>query len=185
MTEDQHLYRIEVALKPDCFDAAGRAARAALAAAGLADVTDVREVRVYTVGGAFDRAAAEAVAGKLLTDPVIEHFALDAPVVTDRDGLAIEVVRRPGVMDPVQASIKKGAAELGHVVDTVRTSRRFIVSGGVAPAALRAAALGIAILGPEGLATTALTNADILCRNILDALDLLLKTNRLRATLRV
>ena len=50
---------------------------------------------------------------------------------------------------------------------------------------LRAAELGIAVLGPEGLATQAPTAADLVCANVNDALDVLLLPNRLRATLRM
>jgi len=50
---------------------------------------------------------------------------------------------------------------------------------------LKQAALGIAVLGPEGLATQALQAADIVCANINDALDSLLYPNRLRASLRI
>jgi soluble P-type ATPase len=49
---------------------------------------------------------------------------------------------------------------------------------------LREARLGIAVLGPEGLATAALAEADILVRDIIEGLDLLLNTRRLVATLR-
>ena len=49
---------------------------------------------------------------------------------------------------------------------------------------LKAAALGIAVLGPEGLATSALSVADIVVPGITEALDLLLVPNRLIATLR-
>ena len=49
---------------------------------------------------------------------------------------------------------------------------------------LREAALGICILGTEGLATNALLNADIVVKDINDALDLFLKPKRLIATLR-
>jgi len=49
---------------------------------------------------------------------------------------------------------------------------------------LSAAALGIAVLGPEGLAAEALRAADVLVRRIEDALDLLLYPSRLVATLR-
>jgi soluble P-type ATPase len=49
----------------------------------------------------------------------------------------------------------------------------------------RTAKLGIAVLGPEGLATGTLSSADIVCASTTDALDLLLHPNRLRATLRV
>ena len=49
---------------------------------------------------------------------------------------------------------------------------------------LKEAALGIAILGDEGISVTALKQADIMAKNISDALDLLLKPKRLMATLR-
>jgi len=49
---------------------------------------------------------------------------------------------------------------------------------------LKEAALGIAVLGDEGLSTSAMKNADIVVKNISDALDLFLKPKRLIATLR-
>ena len=49
---------------------------------------------------------------------------------------------------------------------------------------LKEAAIGIAILGDEGISVTALKQADIMVKNIFDALDLLLKPKRLVATLR-
>lgn len=51
-------------------------------------------------------------------------------------------------------------------------------------AMLREAAIGIAVLGPEGLAIEALTSADVLVGSIADGLDLLLYPRRLIATLR-
>lgn len=51
-------------------------------------------------------------------------------------------------------------------------------------AMLHAARLGIAIIGPEGAATAALLAADIVCRSVIDALDLLLDRRALAATLR-
>jgi soluble P-type ATPase len=49
---------------------------------------------------------------------------------------------------------------------------------------LAEAALGIAVLGPEGSAQTALASADLVCPSILVALDLLLDPTALAATLR-
>lgn len=49
---------------------------------------------------------------------------------------------------------------------------------------LEAAALSIAVLGPEGCSREALMKADIVVNHINDALDLLLKPQRLVATLR-
>ena len=51
-------------------------------------------------------------------------------------------------------------------------------------AMLKAAAIGIAVLGEEGLALEALVNADIVTRDIYDALNLLEFPARLMATLR-
>jgi P-type E1-E2 ATPase len=51
-------------------------------------------------------------------------------------------------------------------------------------AMLRAAALGIAVLGPEGLASAALTAADVVVPSVTAGLDLLLHPLRLIATLR-
>jgi soluble P-type ATPase len=50
--------------------------------------------------------------------------------------------------------------------------------------ALQAAALGIAVIGREGLSTLALRSADVFCASISDALDLLLDRDALIATLR-
>jgi len=49
---------------------------------------------------------------------------------------------------------------------------------------LLVAAIGISILGDEGCAKDALLNSDLTCKHISEALDLLLHTKRLVATLR-
>ncbi|VFQ43558.1 HAD family hydrolase [Desulfoluna butyratoxydans] len=49
---------------------------------------------------------------------------------------------------------------------------------------LSLACVGVAVTGPEGAASPALMSADIVCPDVLAALDLLLHPNRLKATLR-
>ena len=49
---------------------------------------------------------------------------------------------------------------------------------------LKEAALGIAVMGDEGISASAMKNADVIVKNISDALDLFLKPKRLIATLR-
>ena len=48
---------------------------------------------------------------------------------------------------------------------------------------LAESALGIAVIGPEGASPKAINAADIVCGDVLEALDLLLATKRLAATL--
>jgi soluble P-type ATPase len=49
---------------------------------------------------------------------------------------------------------------------------------------LKESALGIAVLGKEGLSLAAMKNADLVVKDVFDAFDLLLKPKRLIATLR-
>ena len=49
---------------------------------------------------------------------------------------------------------------------------------------LKHSALGIAVIHREGAAAETIMNADVLCRNIYDALDLFTNPDRLKATLR-
>lgn len=49
---------------------------------------------------------------------------------------------------------------------------------------LKSAGVGIAVLGPEGLAASALCAADLVASSIIEALDLLIVPDRLIATLR-
>jgi soluble P-type ATPase len=49
---------------------------------------------------------------------------------------------------------------------------------------LKEAALGIVVLGDEGMSTSAMKNADVVVKDVSNALDLFLKPKRLIATLR-
>jgi soluble P-type ATPase len=49
---------------------------------------------------------------------------------------------------------------------------------------LKAAAIGIAVLGHEGAASEAIAAADVVVFDIVDAIDMLLNPKRLIATLR-
>ncbi len=76
-------------------------------------------------------------------------------------------------------------AEKAAFVRQLGVERVAAVGNGANDAAmLREAALGVAILGPEGLAVEALLAADILVPDILTALELFLHPRRIVATLR-
>jgi soluble P-type ATPase len=49
---------------------------------------------------------------------------------------------------------------------------------------MEVAGLGVAVLGPEGVAPPLLASADVVTGNVLDALDLIAHPLRLKATLR-
>lgn len=95
-------------------------------------------------------------------------------------GLSATILSPPTPDGPSQQVLKAA------FVENLGAERVVAIGNGNNDAAmLQAARLGIAVLGPEGLATQALTAADLVCAQITAALDLLLYPDRLRATLRL
>ncbi len=82
---------------------------------------------------------------------------------------------KPGAGTPQKAALAEqlGAAQVAAIGNGTNDAEM-----------LRRAALGIAVLGPEGLATACANAADVVAPSIEAALDLLLHPRRLIATLR-
>lgn len=87
--------------------------------------------------------------------------------------LDVVAVSAPEAADKLHLLMRLGPAATAHVGN-----------GSNDVAALRAAALGIAVIGPEGASAAALRAADVVFPSINDALDALLHARRLTATLR-
>jgi phosphoribosylformylglycinamidine synthase II len=94
---------------------------------GLKHLTDIRASRYYLLRGEIDQAQATLLGERLLADPVTETVQLSSPTTDDRR--VIEVQNKPGVMDPVETSVLKGASDLGLKVAQVRCGRRFELLG--------------------------------------------------------
>lgn len=78
-----------------------------------------------------------------------------------------------------------GGPEKEQFVETLGPEGVMAVGNGSNDALMLArAAVGVAVLGPEGAAALALQAADVVVRDIKDGLDLLLNPKRLIATLR-
>jgi len=72
-----------------------------------------------------------------------------------------------------------------RLIDELGGDRCIVIGNGANDMlALEAAALGIAVLGPEGASSGALRAADLVCNSASDALDLLLDPTALSATIR-
>ncbi len=137
-------WRIEVRDKEGVYNGSALALKAALSQAGLRGVEDVRCHHVTYLIGAARRAEAERVARELLTDAVTQEYDL----CTDADPLngpagyrSLQVLYRPGVMDPVEESTLKGLGDMDITsVEGVRTAKRYLFKGGLSQKALLAAA---------------------------------------------
>ena len=143
-------------------------------------------------------------------DPVeLRHLVLDAngtvsargslvPGVAERvarlaDSLQVHLATADtfGTGASLAAALGASFARVANGDEKVRLVARLGAEGVVAVGngrndvgMFRAARLSIAVIGPEGVAGAALSAADVVCRDILDALDLLLDARALVATLR-
>jgi P-type E1-E2 ATPase len=139
----------------------------------------------------------------------LEHVVLDVNgTLTDRGVLVEGVVERLvrlgeelsvhllsadtfGTLGEIAVALGVEPTRIGcgedkrRIVEQLGPPRCACVGNGANDASmLEAAALGIAVVGPEGAAGAAVRAADVVCTSILDALDLLLDERALRATLR-
>jgi len=105
-------------------------------------------------------------------------------LTTDTQGTASEESSDIGV-ELLKVSEKDSAEVKLRVVESLDSTRTVAIGNGNNDhRILREAALGIAVLGDEGLSASAMKHADLIVKNICDALDLFLKPKRLIATLR-
>jgi soluble P-type ATPase len=96
-----------------------------------------------------------------------------------------------GMLDEIAQSMHVRAVRVStgedklRLIDQLGRDRCAVIGNGSNDAlVLEAAALGFAIIGPEGASSKALRVADVVCGSVTDALDLLLEPTALSATLR-
>ena len=130
-------YRVEVIHKPDRKDPDGISALADIRDMGIGTVEKVHVLNVYLVDGELDVSEVERLTQKLLVDPVVHQFRICGPhqpewLWAEGPGThSVEVSRKPGVMDPVQQSALKGAADLGlgDKVESIRAAKKYLLRG--------------------------------------------------------
>ncbi len=135
---------------------------------------------------ALDGQLLPGVAGRL--DALKEQLQVHL-LTADTHGRQREIDRQLGltatILPPTTLTTTQRSLKAAYVQELGRESVVAIGNGDNDVGMLGAAGLGIAVLGPEGLAAQALTAAGVVCVTINDALDLLLHPDRLRATLRL
>jgi P-type E1-E2 ATPase len=130
---------------------------------------------------AVDGAAIPGVAERLvaLAPHLVIHLA-----TADTQGQAREVSQRLGCR-LVRIEPRHEASQKQALVERLGAGEVAAIGNGANDARmLSAAALGMVILGQEGLAVAALRAADVVVARIEDGLDLLLQPQRLVATMR-
>lgn len=138
------VHRIEIAVRPGEMDPAGHEAALALAGVGLPDVTDVRVLRSWFLQGAHEASTLERAARGVLANPVLDVFAVDAPLEVPAPDEArrveVTIARRPGVTQPEAESARVALHAVGVEVSDVHASRTFVVTTSASEAQVVAAA---------------------------------------------
>ena len=121
--------RIEVRVCPEQSDPAGVSALHDLRLAGL-DASSVRVHQVFYVLGIDD---ADRAARELFVDPVLEETS------NEGEGTAVSVWKRPGVMDPVEASVLRALGALGESPERAVTAQTYWIEADAPEAEILAA----------------------------------------------
>ncbi len=114
----------------------------------------------------------------------LSHLAKIYVLTADTQGTADKEVANMSVevIKIHEEESKQGKFDFLKTLDLERTVA--IGNGSNDQLILKEAALGIAVLGDEGVSVSAIKNADLVVKHIQNALDLFLKPKRLTATLR-
>lgn len=92
----------------------------------------------YLEGSHLTRDQVTRAAGALLSDPVVQLTSIREPGAPRRPappagGPRATVLKKPGVMDPVEASLLEGLSDLGVEGASVRTGLRYSFAGALSP----------------------------------------------------
>ncbi|HUS90721.1 MAG TPA: phosphoribosylformylglycinamidine synthase subunit PurL [Phycisphaerae bacterium] len=126
------IHRIEIRPRGEFGDPHAEGVFAHVGELGIDAVSAVRSARLFFLAGELSAHDAARIAADLLADPVTEAFHVGS---SNGSGAAVvEVHLKPGVMDPVAASTQEAIGNMGFAVSSVRTARRYELSGEVSDA---------------------------------------------------
>jgi phosphoribosylformylglycinamidine synthase len=125
------LRRTEVKEKDLFFDASGESAKKDIIDLGFGKkVSSVRTVQVYHLEGSLTDSETKRICESLLADPVTQDYSFTGNVAKEEGLKVVEVAYNPGVMDPVEESVKRAIRDLGiEGVSAVRTSKKYLIKG--------------------------------------------------------
>ncbi len=128
------LWQIEINPRPGLPDPHAVRVLADARDLGVSGLREVRVAQLYLLETDLPADRVATLATRLLYDPVVQEFrAVAIAPGADRGGGAgsVTIFRRPGVMDPVEGSLLKGARDLELPVKACRTGWRYDLVGEV------------------------------------------------------
>jgi len=137
------IYTIETMLRKGFHDRHGEHVRQDILDSGITNAPKVRSSQLYRIEGALTRPELEAIAARLLTDPVTDTYRITGGESAPKKSSGgkrhdIEVWLKHGVTDTVADSVAKAVRDLG--IDTaikVKAGHKFVFEGVVTVQAVR------------------------------------------------
>ena len=134
--------RIEVFTKGNFPDSIGKEIASEVEHIGITSVDEIRMVQVYLIEGELSDKDIGSICSELLIDGLTQDYICIngsanaqagkielGPKWQGNDTHAIEVTRKRGVMDPVEATVVKGIKDFGLSARSVKTAKRFLIVG--------------------------------------------------------
>jgi len=110
-------------------DPRGEALQKGIGDLGITTVTNAASIDIYFLEGNLDEAQIDEICQQLLADPIVEEYSIKE-VPPPQGARLIEVAYNPGVMDPVEESVRKGIRDLGiTAVESVKTAKKYLLWG--------------------------------------------------------
>ncbi|MBN1161815.1 MAG: phosphoribosylformylglycinamidine synthase subunit PurL [Dehalococcoidales bacterium] len=130
------MYRIEVSVKEGFADPRSEGLQKDILDLGIITVKRVQVSSVYLLEGMLDEKELLAICRELLNDPIVEEYSTGGKPAPPGARL-VEVAYNPGVMDPVEDSVKKGIRDLGITgINAVRTAKKYLLWGDISDSTL-------------------------------------------------
>ncbi len=132
------IYRVEVAEKDGFPDPVGASLKKDMEDLGFAGrIKDVRTAQVYLLEGDLSGSDVKQIREGLLIDPLTQCCGAKP----ERGVKVVEVAYNPGVMDPVEDSVKKAVIDLGIPgLHTVKTAKKYLIKGALSDRDVRSIA---------------------------------------------
>lgn len=128
------MLRIEVWNKPDFPDPRAEGLKKDISDLGISGVEHIDISNVYSLTGDLSQNDAGRICKEVLVDPIVQDYRSEMTTGTPKhfNGFAVEVAYYPGVMDPIEFSLRKAITDLGiDKVNTIKTGSKYVLRGNV------------------------------------------------------
>lgn len=129
------IWRVEIKNKPGIFDAVGEGIKKDILDLNITGVETVTIIDIYILEGKISESEIKHICNELLADPITQDRKYDGTfdLRSQKDIHVVEICHKPGVMDPVEESTRKGIRDLGVAgINSVKTARKYLIKGTVA-----------------------------------------------------